>query len=523
MFLRPRLLLLWGLFLLAAGVAGFAVHRLYQRARAEIAAQGERAVQQARGAAEERIRLATEDVRRAIITDLAGFHEDGLANSLQRWDAANEMVTATFVWDETRGFNVQPPAALAHLPELWREFRTWRDAHPALLNRDPVRFGDFSVLAVRTLDNPVFPSVGLRYQAENLDLLTDAGGKIDPWAGWGAGGGTPWIFWYQAGPHAAVRGCLVDAGKVTAALQRELAGSDVVQLGLVSAQDGGAAAPLVLPGYRLVAEPGQLFQQKAADAQFDALIAALLLGLFLLGAAALGVRMWRDAREAGRKISFVTQVSHELRTPLTSIRMFADMLATPGLSEEKRLKFSGTIGTESQRLTELIERLLAFNALEKGTRQVKSAPFDAAELAREAAEETAAKLRDAGLQANLQLPELPALALGDRSITKQALLNLLDNACKYAPDTGAVEVAVGAVSGRVTVRVSDRGPGIPAVIRDRLFEPFVQGGQTLTNKSPGVGLGLSLARGLLRQANADLLLVPSTAGTAFEIILPAAP
>jgi len=70
--------------------------------------------------------------------------------------------------------------------------------------------------------------------------------------------------------------------------------------------------------------------------------------------------------------------------------------------------------------------------------------------------------------------------------------------------------------------VADRGPGIPAEIRGRVFEPFVQGGRTLTDKSLGVGLGLSIARGLLRQTGGDLVLLDSATGTAFEIRLPLA-
>ncbi len=528
MILRPRLLLLWGMFLAAAGVAGFAVHRLYERARAEIAAQSERAMQQARSAAEERIRQYTDEARRSIITDLAGFHEDGLAGSLQRWDAANEIVTATFFWDAGHGLVMDSDGRHAvpayDLATLWREFRAWRAMHPALPNRDPAVVDGRTVLAVRTLDNPGLPAASLRYQGENLDLLADAGQKADPWAGWAAdrNPGALWVFWYQAGPEAGVGGCIVQPRRLVEVLQREIASGDLARVKLVEAPATGQEVAL-LPGYRLVAEPGDIFRQKTADARFDALIVALLLGLFLLGAAALGLHTWRDAREAGRKINFITQVSHELRTPLTSIRMFADMLGTPGLPEEKRLKFAGTIGAESARLGGLIERLLAFNALEKGSNRVASAPFDAAALAREAAEETTPRLAEAGLKPVLLLPEVPVPALGDRSIVKQALLNLLDNACKYAADGGVVEIVASAAPGHVSIRVADRGQGIPVAIRDRLFEPFVQGGQTLTTKSPGVGLGLSLARGLLRQTGADLLLAASASGATFEIRLPAAP
>lgn len=524
---RARLLLAWVLFLAAAGVAGFAVHRLYQRARAEIAEQGERALQKAAEMADERIAQYTDEARRAIVAELAGFHEDGLAASLQRWDAGSELVVETFVWDPERAFSspaAHPVLDRTRLPALWREFREWRAAHPAPVARDPVSTGGFTVLAFRTLDNPALPAAGLRYQSENLDLLKDAGRRIDPWAGWAVADDCPgsrWIFWYQAGPDAAVRGCLVDASRLVAGLQSELADNELVRQTLVA--KSGAAAGSRLPGYALELAPGDIFQRKAADARFDALIAALLLGLFLLGAGALGLRTWRDAREAGRKITFVTQVSHELRTPLTSIRMFADMLTAPTLAEEKRLKFAATIGAESRRLGELVERLLAFNALEKGARPVVPVPLDAAGLVREVAEEVSAKLAEAGVKPVLVVPGEPVHALGDRSILKQALLNLVDNACKYAAEGGIVEISVATSSDTVVVRVADRGAGIPAAVRDRLFEPFVQGGQTLTTKSPGVGLGLSLARGLLRKAGAELVLAPSEHGAVFEIRLPAVP
>ena len=112
--------------------------------------------------------------------------------------------------------------------------------------------------------------------------------------------------------------------------------------------------------------------------------------------------------------------------------------------------------------------------------------------------------------------------MSDSSTLKQALINLLDNAIKYAGENGIVQITLSVTSHLVLLRVADQGPGIPRAIRDRAFEPFVQGGQTLTNKAPGVGLGLSLARGTLRQAGADLVLLDSPRGAVFEIRLPKA-
>ena len=532
---RLRLVLLWGLFLGAAGVAGFAVHRLYRTARQEIIAQGERSVQAARAGAERRIGEYLDETRRTILTELAGFHEDGLVNSLQRWNAANEIVRETFLWDAQRGFAPVPGFAsaaptAAGLPAMWREFAEWRAAHPDLLNRDPVLAGSFQVAAFRTLDNPAFPSANLRYQAENLDLLRDAGRVVDPWAGWAAANtssGGAWFFWYQAGPATTVRGCVVNPALLVGVLREELGGDELVRIAIIETSDTDAAtfegsAIFGLPGYRLRVEPGEILARKAADARLSALVAAALLGLFLLGAAALTVRTWREARDAGRKINFVTQVSHELRTPLTSIRMFADMLGAGELSDEKRLKFAGTIATESARLSALIERLLAFNTLEKGGRAIPVGPLEIGPVIGEVASEMAATLGAAGLDARIELPGGSLVAAADHSTLKQALLNLLENAAKYAPGSGAITIAARREGGLVCIRVTDAGPGVPPAIRARLFEPFVQGGQTLTTKSPGVGLGLSLARGLLRQIGADLIHVPTAAGAVFEIRLPAA-
>jgi signal transduction histidine kinase len=533
--LRVRTLILWLVFLAAAGIGGIAVHRLYVRTQTELRAQSDRAVAQARAGATQRIDAYLAATRRALLVELAGFHDDGLRNTLQRWDAANHLVDDTIVWDPSQA---APPAKFSVLADTIREFRPWRSAHPEAVVRLRDEAGS-EVLGFRTLDNPAIAAEGLRYQQENLDLLRDAGRSVDPWAGW-----TPaaegCVLWYQAGPDAPVRACFVPSLPLVENVRPQLDEGELARIRLVDLAAGGSgetspyslatkSAPVHLdsypglPGFGLLVEPGEMLRQKAAATRFDALIAAVLIGLFVLGAAALTLHTWREARDASRKITFVTQVSHELRTPLTSIRMFADLLGADEMSEEKRRKFAGTIAAESARLSGLIEHLLAFNALEQGTRRLKVAPFEASALVREVIEETTGKLEEAGLRSELRLPALAAMAAGDRSIVKQALLNLLDNACKYAAEGGVVEISVTPASDRIVIRVADRGAGIPASIRDRLFDPFVQGGQTLTAKSPGVGLGLSLARGLLRQADADLVSVPASVGATFEIRLPVAP
>ena len=526
---RFRSILLWSVFALAAAATGLAVHRLYQTAQQEIIAQSERGLLQERTKILARVQDYTEEVRRSTLTELASFHVDGLGPALRQWDEANEIIIGTFQWDPARGFpadQATPPGApnRDELTQLWREFRAWRGLHPAAVSRDPVKTGTLQTRAYRTLDNPALPAGDLGYQSENLEILTHAGRRADPWAGWAASAtqpDAPWIFWYQAGPDDDVRGCFVDVRPIVRQLRSEITDTAYARLNFVNATQAEPAGALLpgLPAYRLAADHGDVFHQKESRTRFTALITALLFGVFLVGAIALTLYTRRESRDAGRKITFVTQVSHELRTPLTSIRMFADMLAEPELANTKRIKFAGTISTESQRLGALIERLLAFNALEKNGKKTTCVALDVSALTRDTVEEMRATLNAAGLTAELDLPTAPVLALSDHTTLKQALLNLLDNATKYARDGKIVEVSLTTATDFVLLRVTDHGPGIPRALRDRVFEPFVQGGQTLTNKAPGVGLGLSLARGMLRQAGADLVLLDDGPGATFEIRL----
>jgi signal transduction histidine kinase len=381
---------------------------------------------------------------------------------------------------------------------------------------------------IKLSENPAFPAAELGYQAENLEMLTYVGRQADPWASWEAmEPQADWVFSYQAGPGAPVRGCVVNQREVMQQLSSELSDQrlariELVPFGRYSESKRTKLAAKGMPGWVLVAEPGTLFTEKQNTARLWALGVVSLLGLFLLGAVFLARYSQREVLDAERKTTFVTQVSHELRTPLTSIRMFADMLGAPTVTEEKRAKFAGMISRESERLSALIERLLTFNTLEQGKQPVAIVQVDVGDVVRETVEEMDATLRAAGMRAESHLPDGPVLASGDRTAIKQALLNLLDNALKYARDGELIELTLARDGADVRLRIADRGAGIPRSLGERAFEPFVQGSRSLHDKSPGVGLGLSIARGVLRKAGGDLVLLPSERGALFEIRLPAA-
>ncbi|HVU17138.1 MAG TPA: ATP-binding protein [Candidatus Didemnitutus sp.] len=518
----------WSVLLVAALATAWSVRRLYLTARQEIEEQSEHAIQQETHRLRTRIESYTEYVRHSIITDLASFHANGLGASLRQWDEANQIVIGTFRWDAQTGFAADSsPARTAPardaLTALWQDSRAKNLPGRALGSGEAGQTGEFQTRVYRLTDNPGFPEADLGYQAENVELVTRAGHRADPRAGWAASAvpGEPWIFWYQAGPDETVRGCFVDSVPVARVLRSEIVSGGTVNLHLDPVN--GASHVPGLPAYELRADPGEVFTRKSSEARLTAIAAASLLGTFLAAAAAVALQSRRRAHEAERKITFVAQVSHELRTPLTSIRMYADLLTAPEVTSDKRTRFAATIATESRRLGDLIERLLAFNALARGPRVVTCTAVDLGALVRAIVEDLTGDLQDAGLQVDLALPGAPVLAWTELSAVKQAIINLLDNAMKYAPGSGTLDVRLAHEPGSVRLRVTDQGPGVPAAIRSRVFEPFVQGGQSVTDKSPGLGLGLSIARGLLRQVGGEMVLLDSTVGAVFEIRLPDSP
>lgn len=534
---RFRLALFWGLFALAATATAVAVAVLYTIVRAGQSEQEQRILSEETARARAHVREFADNVRRSTIAELAGFHADGLARTMRRWDDANAVIAGTFEWDPVRGDLPPAPGAAAASPSreapavLWRSFARWRAEHPDATRCDPTAVEGWHVRHVRTLDNPDLPARDMRYQAENIDVLAYAGRPVDPWAGWAArpdDASAPWVIWYRPGPDAAVRGCYVDVRALLATLRADFSDTQLARFDLRPAGPGpGADDEAVLPDFpsiRLVATPGAVLATRHSRVQIALALVAVLAGVFIVGAAMLSIYSRREARDAERKTTFVSQVSHELRTPLTSIRMFADMLSAPSLPEEKRMKFAGTISRESARLSGLIERLLAFNALARGKAAVSPESVDVAGLLRDTLDEQEPSLRETGLHLEREIPAGTIVAATDQNAFKQAVINLLDNAARYAATGGLVRVTLVADSRAAVVRVADHGPGIPRVQRARVFDPFVQGGsRALTDKAPGLGLGLSIARGLLRSAGGDLVLVSADGGCTFEIRLPVIP
>lgn len=255
-----------------------------------------------------------------------------------------------------------------------------------------------------------------------------------------------------------------------------------------------------------------------------------LIGLCTLAILGSGMLLVSQARrseaEAAQKTSFVANVSHEFKTPLTTIRLYAELLEQERVQDAtRRAEYLRTIGRETQRLARLVGNALDFSRLEQGRKRYQLDRLDlGAELAR-LLEALEPRLAESGLRLHRTLPAQPLWLRTDRDALEQILLNLLDNACKYAAAGQEVRVALEPDSaGGARIEVADRGPGVPAEHRDRIFEKFHRVDDTLTAEKSGAGLGLAIARQLARGLGGDLVCEPAPGGGArFRLTLPASP
>jgi len=203
--------------------------------------------------------------------------------------------------------------------------------------------------------------------------------------------------------------------------------------------------------------------------------------------------------------SFVADAAHELRSPLTALKLQLGLLrdSAPGPQQDESIaRLRGGI----DRATHLVEQLLALARAEPGA-EAATLPLDLAELARQAVADVQPLADKANVTVTLTAPD-PLPLTGDPQALRGALRNLIDNAVKYG--AGTVEVsALRGPRGAPLLRVDDDGPGIPADLRERVFDRFQRGEDTSVE---GSGLGLAIVKAAARQQGAEVALATSPQG-----------
>ncbi len=206
-------------------------------------------------------------------------------------------------------------------------------------------------------------------------------------------------------------------------------------------------------------------------------------------------RLREEIRTLGRlnrlQESFVAVASHEFKTPLTSITAYADALLAGAADDPvRRSDFLGVVRDEAARLLRMVNRILDFSRLEYGSRLLARAPEDVVALAAMAMHSHPAPSACRGQSVRVEAADWVPTAEADADLVRQALVNLLDNALKFAPDGGTVTVTVHEAAGAVAVDVADDGPGIPPADLQRIFSAFYRADGTA--EVDGTGLGLSI-------------------------------
>jgi two-component system phosphate regulon sensor histidine kinase PhoR len=270
-------------------------------------------------------------------------------------------------------------------------------------------------------------------------------------------------------------------------------------------------------------------EELQAQAETERLLGVLLIPVSTLiigvGLAIVLLSVAAERRTSRMKSEFIANVSHELKTPLSLIRMFGELLATgKHKGAEGGKEYAEIITREAERLSHLIDNVLDFARIERGKAsydfaegQLDDVIERALDLARYRVEKEKMRLRT-----EIQ-PGLPPVRMDENAMTL-VLLNLVDNAVKYAADGKEIDVRLYRTPGGVTLSVRDRGPGIPLEEQPRIFERFYRARTARDRNVRGSGIGLALVKHIV-EAHGGRLAVDSAPGqgATFTVALPAAP
>jgi two-component system sensor histidine kinase KdpD len=206
--------------------------------------------------------------------------------------------------------------------------------------------------------------------------------------------------------------------------------------------------------------------------------------------------------EAGNRLrtALLAAVGHDLRTPLATAKAVVSSLRSRDveLDEADRAELLEAADGALDRLAGLVDNLLDLSRLQSGAMPMRLSPVPVDEVIARALDDIGVQPRAVVLDVGEDLPPI----LADPGLLERVVANLVANAQRFAPPGHPPMLAAAVRAGRVELQVVDRGPGIPAEARDRVFRPFQRLGDT--DPSTGIGLGLALSRGLVEAMNGTL-------------------
>lgn len=247
-------------------------------------------------------------------------------------------------------------------------------------------------------------------------------------------------------------------------------------------------------------------------------------GIFVVGNDVTGaVHANEELRDAARrKDEFLAMLAHELRNPLAPISAAADLLTLAGDEPRVARKTGEIIARQVGHMTGLIDDLLDVSRVTRGLVTLQRQPLEIAVVVADAVEQVRALFHARRQDLALHLPSQPALVSGDRMRLVQVFANLLNNAAKFTPEGGHVEVRVLADGDAVELVVSDDGQGIAPGLLPHVFDLFTQAERSPDRAQGGLGLGLALVKSLVELHGGSVSVASAGLGhgSRFEVRLP---
>lgn len=210
-------------------------------------------------------------------------------------------------------------------------------------------------------------------------------------------------------------------------------------------------------------------------------------------------------------------IAHDLRSPLTRLRADVEVTLQENDPKQYRLTLERVL-VELQNMQEIFQSLLSLGQAEAGSLKIRKKPLDLSQLLEDIVELYGPLAEDKGQIFDAHIPA-KLMIEGDRQLLAQTLSNLLDNAVKYVPEGGRINLVVELKGDKAEIRLDDSGPGIPQDMRKKVFDRFVRVDPSRT--LPGTGLGLSLVKAFIELHQGNIMLTDSAlGGTSFIIVLP---
>ena len=230
-------------------------------------------------------------------------------------------------------------------------------------------------------------------------------------------------------------------------------------------------------------------------------------------------------KEAARvKGDFITTAAHQLRTPLTAVRWSLEALSSSPLSDDQRMLVNSAL-EKGKDLVAIVGTLLDISSIESGKYKYQFVPTDMLAILNAIAYDFEPLTKKKGVALTVKAPAQPVpKARADADRIKWVLNNLIENAIRYTPEGGVVELSLDSGFGKVFARVRDTGIGIPMKDRNNIFERFFRAGNAIAKENEGNGLGLYIARQVARDHGGELSFAPNDSGhgTTFTLALPSA-